>query len=76
MKKTTLVIGCAAALSLGLTGAVPAMAKTVTSAAKAQVFDVYVDTPTGFTFVKMPGGWQYVGAVGQDDLKRLPTKSN
>jgi hypothetical protein len=38
----------------------------------AKTFDVFVDQPTGFTFVKMPGGWKFVGAVSKEDARHLP----
>jgi hypothetical protein len=38
----------------------------------AQTFDVFVDQPTGFTFVKMPGGWKFVGEVSKEDARHLP----
>ncbi|WP_250474211.1 hypothetical protein [Caballeronia sp. GAFFF1] len=31
-----------------------------------------MDQPTGFTFVKMPSGWKFVGAVSKDDAQHLP----
>lgn len=49
----------------------------VSSAAKADspVFTVFVDTPTGYTFVKMPDGWKYVGAVTQKDASLAQRRS-
>ncbi|SAL11875.1 hypothetical protein [Caballeronia telluris] len=38
----------------------------------AKTFDVFVDQPTGFTFVKMPGGWKFVGAVNNEEARHLP----
>jgi hypothetical protein len=40
--------------------------------ASAKNFDVFVDTPTGFTFVKLPGGWKFAGKVGPNDVRHLP----
>jgi hypothetical protein len=45
-------------------GAVPAPAKN---------FDVFVDKPTGFTFVKLPGGWKFAGKVSANDMRHLPS---
>lgn len=35
-------------------------------------FDVYVDLPTGFTFVKMPQGWKFVGQLDSQAMRKLP----
>lgn len=35
-------------------------------------FDVFVDPPTGYTFVRLPSGWKFVGVVEQSDLGNLP----
>jgi hypothetical protein len=37
-----------------------------------KAFDVFVDRPTGFTFVKMPARWKFVGAVSKEDAQHLP----
>jgi hypothetical protein len=39
---------------------------------QGHTFDVFVDQPTGFTFVKMPGGWKFVGAASKQDTRHLP----
>jgi len=41
--------------------------------ASAKNFAVFVDTPTGFTFVKLPGGWKFAGKVGPNDVRNLPS---
>jgi hypothetical protein len=41
--------------------------------ASAKNFAVFVDTPTGFTFVKLPGGWKFAGKVGPNDVRHLPS---
>lgn len=50
--------------------ALPAAAETMVP---TKTFDIYVDLPTGFTFVKMPGGWRFVGKVGAEEMASLPT---
>lgn len=35
-------------------------------------FDVYVDTPTGFVFVKLPAGWKFVARVDAAEMNHLP----
>lgn len=35
-------------------------------------FDIYVDPPTGFVFVKLPQAWKFVGKVDAQALTRLP----
>ena len=41
---------------------------------QAKIFDMFVDQPKGFTFVKMPDGWKFVGAVSREDAKHLPDR--
>lgn len=41
--------------------------------APAKNFDVFVDKPTGFTFVKLPGGWKFAGKVSPNDMRHLPS---
>jgi hypothetical protein len=59
-----------------LVGPAVSFAQSVTSAPvsndSAKTFDVFVDQPTGYTFVKLPSGWKFVGAVSKDDAQHLP----
>lgn len=56
-----------AILALGLTGtalgafAAPLETRTVRQAEAASLYDTYHDLETGFVFVKLPGGWRFVG---------------
>ncbi|MFO1206276.1 MAG: hypothetical protein U1E63_11200 [Burkholderiales bacterium] len=61
----TLVRATVVALSLAGT-AVGALAstldtRTVHEVEAASLYDTYHDLPTGFTFVKLPTGWRFVG---------------
>ncbi|MBK7617034.1 MAG: hypothetical protein KA375_13745 [Vitreoscilla sp.] len=35
-------------------------------------FDVFLDPPTGYVFVKLPQGWKFVGKVDESALASLP----
>ena len=37
-------------------------------------FDVFVDPPTAFVFVKLPQGWKFVGKLDAKALAALPAK--
>ncbi|SAK81293.1 hypothetical protein AWB79_05311 [Caballeronia hypogeia] len=41
-------------------------------AASPATYSVFVDQPTGFTFVKMPAGWKFVGAVSKEEAQHVP----
>lgn len=60
----------AAATALALLAA-PAFAKADRGTPVAD-YTVYVDTPTGFVFVKLPAGWKFVGKVGKNEIGQLP----
>ncbi len=65
-----------AALSAALVIAAPittfASSAAPVASPASPVYSVFVDQPTGFTFVKMPSGWKFVGAVSKDDAQHLP----
>ncbi|MDM0078429.1 hypothetical protein QTH90_28760 [Variovorax sp. J2P1-59] len=37
-------------------------------------FDIFVDPPTAFVFVKLPQGWKFVDKVDPKSLAKLPAK--
>jgi hypothetical protein len=43
-----------------------------TAASSPATYSVFVDQPTGFTFVKMPSGWKFVGAVSKEEAQHVP----
>jgi hypothetical protein len=69
------------ALAMGLASTVAALGMTiVTPAAQAQGsssvevkdWDVYVDLPTRFAFVKTPTRWVFVRQLDEEQMTRLP----
>ena len=42
------------------------------AATAVKEFDVFVDLPTGFAFVKTPKGWTFVRKLETEQLKTLP----
>jgi hypothetical protein len=53
-----------------------AVAALSTHAAPAEVhdFDIFVDPPTAFVFVKLSQGWKFVGKIDAKALADLPPK--
>ena len=62
-----LILVCALCVSLGI--ALPAGAAQTVS---PQPFDVFVDPPTGFVFVRLPTAWKFVGTLSALEVKALP----
>jgi hypothetical protein len=61
----------AVAAALLLASPLVSFAQTTTAAQPAP-YSVFVDQPTGFTFVKLPSGWKFVGAVSKDEAQHVP----
>jgi hypothetical protein len=63
-----------AAAALAVFGAVPAQAQADDRAEAVVVkdYDLFVDLPTAFAFIKLPTGWKFVGKLDADGLRHLP----
>jgi len=57
-----------AALFASLAGS-PALAQ---DAVAVQDYDLFVDPPTAFAFIKLPTGWKFVGKLDAEQLRHLP----
>ncbi|CAL8478647.1 hypothetical protein CBA19CS11_29110 [Caballeronia novacaledonica] len=62
----------ALAAALLLMSPLMSFAQTTATAASPAPYSVFVDQPTGFTFVKMPSGWKFVGAVSKEEAQHVP----
>jgi hypothetical protein len=61
---------CAAAL-IGVCAAPAAFAQEATSPT-VHDYDVFVDLPTAFAFIKLPTGWKFIGKLDAAQLRQLP----
>lgn len=59
------------ALMLGALIGSPAEAQT-TEAVVVNDYDVFVDPPTAFAFIKLPTGWKFIGKLDAGQLRNLP----
>lgn len=55
-----------------------ALAALSTHAGPVEVrdFDIFVDPPTAFVFVKLPQGWKFVDKIDAKALTQLPEKTH
>ena len=64
-------LSAAAALITGF-AATPAWAQESDSAVVVKDYDVFVDVPTAFAFIKLPMGWKFIGRLDAEQLRDLP----
>jgi hypothetical protein len=60
------------ALALSAVIGATAQAQTVASPVVVKDYDVFVDPPTAFAFIKLPTGWKFVGKLDAEQLRDLP----
>jgi hypothetical protein len=53
-------------------GAECARAQTPEPAVVVKDYDVFVDLPSAFAFIKLPTGWKFIGKLDADQLRHLP----
>ena len=64
------LLPCLALLAGGLIGS-PAHAQT-NDTVLVNEYDVFVDLPTAFAFIKLPNGWKFIGKLDATQLRDLP----
>ena len=65
-RKLSCVAACMAALV-----AAPAQAQA-SQPVVVNEYDVFVDLPTAFAFIKLPNGWKFIGKLDAQQLRHLP----
>lgn len=63
-------LSCLALVLAGLIGS-PAHAQA-NDAVAVNEYDVFVDLPTAFAFIKLPTGWKFIGKLDAAQLRQLP----
>jgi len=71
--RNTLAIGLAGAVAaVGMAIVTPAVQAQTSSTVEVKDWDVYVDLPTRFAFVKTPTRWVFVRQLDEEQMTRLP----
>ena len=71
--RQTLAIGLAGtAAAVGMAIVTPAVQAQSSSTVEVKDWDVYVDLPTRFAFVKTPTRWVFVRQLDEEQMTRLP----
>jgi hypothetical protein len=75
--KTTLARAARTGTALGLALAFAFALHSAQAQSFVQVrdWDVYVDMPTGFAYVKTPAGWRFVRKLDDEQMARLPAST-
>lgn len=63
-------LSCLTLVLAGLIGS-PVHAQA-TDAVVVNDYDVFVDPPTAFAFIKLPAGWKFIGKLDAEQLRDLP----
>ena len=63
-------VSCLALLLAALIA--PAAHAQATNAVAVNEYDVFVDPPTAFAFIKLPTGWKFIGKLDAQQLRHLP----
>lgn len=58
-------------LALVLAGLIGSPAQA-SDAVAVNEYDVFVDLPTAFAFIKLPTGWKFIGKLDAAQLRQLP----
>ena len=71
--RNTLAIGLAGAVAaVGMAIVTPAVQAQTSLTVEVKDWDVYVDLPTRFAFIKTPTRWVFVRQLDEEQMTRLP----